>query len=442
MNPDIVLVNSNAGSTKSMPIGILSLAAVLEAAGWQVECRDYQLLQHERKLDPEVFFRFLPASAPVVGISVMCNSLPTVLGAVERLKAARPWQKVILGGPAATDAPDAILRRFPVDVLVRGEGEETLRELMPLLATGAAAGELERVQGISFRDGGLVMHTAARPRIEHLDILPTPAYHHVNLQDYDGVVPVVSTRGCPYDCAFCSAHSVWERKLTYRSAERIAADVAALKGQARRIDFHDDTFTLSRARVRALIEALRGHGVTLPWTCNARINLMSEPFLAEMAELGCQEVLYGIESGSDQVLNRIAKHITAAEARRTVADTARYLKGVVTSYIWGYPFETVEDFYETLLCIAGDFRIAGVRPQFGLLAPLPQSPMRRWPEARLRFDPDFVSPAVFPTTERLREYPELVFLILTHPDLFSAFYYYDHAELQAKRELVQRMVTP
>jgi radical SAM superfamily enzyme YgiQ (UPF0313 family) len=440
MTADILLINGHIGNVKSLPTGLLGLAAVLREQGFTVALHDYQLCSEPRKPDPETLFRFVPTDAPVVGVSAMCNSLPTVLGAIERLKQERPWQTVILGGPAATDTPGPIVERFPVDVIVRGEGEATLAELMPLLAVGAPRERLEQVAGISFRNGRRVVHTPPRRRIQNLDSLPVPAYDLVNLAHYDGVLPVVAVRGCPYECAFCSAHSIWERRLTSRSPAHIAAEVRAWQGRARQVDFHDDTFTLNRSRVRAIIRALRKRGVHLPWSCNARVNLMTESYIEEMAALGCSEIFYGIESGSNRVLARIAKQITIDQARRTVAKTARSMKGVVTSYIWGYPFETVDDLYETLMSVADDLRTPGVRPQVGLLAPLPRSPLKNSPYVRLRFDPAFVSPAIFPATDSLGGYPQLITMIRSHPNLFSAFYHFDHPELEAKRAMLDRLV--
>ena len=195
---DIAVCNSvyPLVDTPVFPQGPLSVTAVLEQAGYQVEFYDYQLEPVDRPGCPDAFYEFLRrARANVIGISTLSSSLPTVLLAVRRLKDEAPHKTVVLGGPAATDTAEAILAHFPVDVSVRGEGEETAVQLMRALERGKG---LEEVAGLTFRQDGTVVSTSPRPRIRDLDTLPYPAYHRVDFRRYTSALGIVYARGCPY----------------------------------------------------------------------------------------------------------------------------------------------------------------------------------------------------------------------------------------------------
>lgn len=435
----VAIVNSTfGGACARVPVGPLLIVSALEAAGHTVDFYDYQLAPGDRKPDPEHFLQFLRrVDAQVVGINALCTSLPTTLAAIARLKQERPEVTVILGGPSATDLSLPILERFPVDVIVRGEGEETVVELLAALG---ARRSLEAVRGLAFRDGHAVRVTPDRARIRDLDRLPLPAYHHINLNDYGRRAILMTTRGCPYLCSFCSAHSVWRRQVTYRSASHVMAELRALRGQADRIEIWDDTFVLDPDRVYDMMDAMHAEGIDLPWTAGGRINLMTPELMADMARGGCAEIFYGIESGSDRVLERIHKQFDTDTARRVIDQSARYFERVNTSYIWGYPFESLEDFYDTVTFLVGDMKDPRVAPQMTLLTPLPASPLCQEYRCLLRFSPDIQMGASTLPGDQIGSYPELAALVEANPELFSSFYYYDHPAMDAKRSIVQKLI--
>jgi radical SAM superfamily enzyme YgiQ (UPF0313 family) len=413
------------------------IAAVLEEEGYDVEFMDYQTCQISRKPSIDAFLRFMEkASAPIIGISVISSSLPTVMGALTRYKDRHPEKTIILGGPAATDVATEIISIFPVDVVVRGEGEHTIVELMRTISHGAA---LDNVFGITYRDNGSVRENPPRGRIHNLEILPLPAYHLINLDDYGQRATIMSARGCPYHCTFCASRSIWGHRVVYRDVQSIADELSLLKSKIRTLDFADDTFVLNPARLTSMFRAMSKAGISVNWRCNGRVNHLTDELMTEMADAGCVEMLLGLESGSDRVLRLIKKQFTVDEALATYRRASNYFD-LDVSFIWGFPFETMEDLHLTLMALGEVSRIPNTRIHGHLLCAFRGSTLFDEYGHLIRFRDDFYpSQRTFLPTDRLSDYPELLELIKSHPRLFPAYYYYDHPELAQKRGLIDRI---
>lgn len=435
---DITIINSGFDVVHqgTVPVGPLYIVSMLEKGGIAVDFKDYQLCSAPDRPSPDTFCDFIDCDTPLIGISVMCNQLPTVLMGIERLKRRHPEKTVILGGPSATDSSDYILNHFPVDIVVRGEGEVTALELMRALESKA---DLSRVQGISYRKEDRVHHNPPRPRVENLDTLPFPAYDRIDFDHYHGLGLIFTARGCPYHCSFCSAHSVWERRVTYRSAESVTAEMALIQHRVKRIPICDDTFVLNARRVREIIAAMKRVGIERPWDCFGRVNLMSNELLKDMAEAGCCEIYYGMESGSNRVLKHMQKEFTVEEANAVVKLTLQYVPHVRTTYIWGFPFESLDDFYDTVAAMAEGSRSPTNHIQSWLLSPMVASPLYREYHELLKFSPTLeLGLAVLPGGH-LSDCPELVDFIARHPDLCAAYYYFDHPSLMTKVDVMRNL---
>jgi radical SAM superfamily enzyme YgiQ (UPF0313 family) len=437
----IAVINATiAGTPAAVPIGPLSVVASLEGAGYQVHFLDYQVQQVAGpRVSGATFWRGIRhLDLPILGISTMSGNLPYVLWAVRKLKEERPDQIVILGGPGATDASEEILAHFPVDVVVRGEGEITTVELVNALRMGQ---DLADVRGIAYRCDGEVRLTPPRERLRNLDRLPWPAYHHIDMADYAHGLHVMTSRGCPFGCTFCSTHSIWQRRVTSRSMESVLAEIESMRNRISWITFCDDNLCLQPERVVELCRGLVERGLSkIPWMTYGRVNLMTEALVRTMAKAGCEEVFYGIESGSNAVLARLRKKIRIEEAREVLRMTSHYVLQTNSSYIWGYPFETLDDFLETIMTVSEDQRIPGVTPHFYQLGPFAQTPLYQEYHHLLRFDPESIpNVGTIPVNERLTAFPELVDLIRTYPRIFPAFYHYDHPELPLKRRLLEQI---
>lgn len=433
---DISLVNSIIGSGRGqLGIGPLMIAASLEEAGFSVEFKDYQNEDVKRKADPQVLAQYMKTSAPVLGISVICNALPSVLQAVDLLKEEHDIT-VIIGGPSASMNTERILELSQVDVAVIGEGERTIVDIMNTIEEG---GSLCDVAGICYRENGRVIKTPQQERIKDLDSLPLPAYHHIDFNEYNREVNIITARGCPFHCTFC-AKAIWRNLKTYRSIENVIEELLLIQDQIERINLVDDTFILEKDRVYEFCTALRKESVDKPWSCTGRINLMPDSLIETMRDGGCDTVFFGIESGSPAVLKEIKKDFTPEEARNDIMRAKQYFKKVYTSYMWGFPFESLEDFYDTLMFQMEDVRLGGIHPVMTLLTPFPSTTLYSEYKDKIRFTVDNTyNGSTLPPPERLQGYPQLMEFVTHNPDVFSSFYYYENEGFEEKCKIVDKI---
>lgn len=384
-SPDITLVNLNMlfvrhadGRTereKHLPLGPLYLTAALERSGLTVDFRDYQTHPAEDPFLPESMAGFLDRSADILGVSCMANLLPFTLLALKDFKARNPDKTVVLGGVGSKSVESLILEACPwIDVIARGEAEisgpllvKALREKRPL----------EDIPGISFRSNGRYVETPRAPRLTRLDELPPPAFAHIQLRDYDGY-GMITSRGCPYLCTFCSVAPVWDRETYFRSPAHVVAEMRHLHDHfgVELFLFQDEFFVNGKERVMQFCEELTRSGPRVKWKAFGRINLTDEEMMRAMAACGCCEIRFGIESASDRVLERTRKGFTAAEAVEVVARAVQIFDRTDCFYVWGFPFETIDDFRQSVFQMVA-FRAMGARILPSLLCFLPQTDVYR-----------------------------------------------------------------
>jgi radical SAM superfamily enzyme YgiQ (UPF0313 family) len=354
-----------------LPLGPLYLTTVLEKAGYEVDFRDYQLCEGSDPFDLDTFVTFMADPAPVVGLSCMANLLPFTILAARRLKERYPDRTIVLGGVGAKAVEERILQRFDwIDLVAHGEGEGSIIPLVEALGNG---GDLEKVPGIYRRNGGGVVCNPPPERIRDLDALGRPAYHRVDLEAYDAY-GMVSSRGCPYRCSFCSVAPVWNHKCYFRSPEDVVAEMRELHERVgvELFLFQDEFFVSSKQTVKRFCELLEKSGMKVYWKAFARVDLADQEVMEAMARTGCVEIRFGIESGSERILSMTDKGFTPEMAVDVVSRATQLFPRVDTFFIWGYPDETMEDFYKSLFQMVS-FRLMGARILPSLLCYLPQS---------------------------------------------------------------------
>jgi anaerobic magnesium-protoporphyrin IX monomethyl ester cyclase len=415
-----------------LPLGPLYLAAALQRAGLTVDFRDYQTFAAPDPFLPETIARFLEGSAPILGASCMANLLPFTLLALRAFKARNPGATVALGGVGAKSVEREVLDACPwIDVVARGEGEISGPLLMRALTSG---GDLSAVPGVSFRSNGRLVETPRPPRIADLDALPPPAFEHIRVSDYAGY-GMVTSRGCPYPCTFCSVAPVWDRETTARSPAGVVEEMRRLHDDhgVSLFLFQDEFFVSGKARVMEFCDALARSGLKVKWKAFGRVNLTDEPMMRAMAANGCCEIRFGVESGSDRVLARTAKGFTAEQAVEVVTTSAGIFDRTDCFYIWGFPFETMEDFHQSVFQMVA-FRALGARILPSLLCFLPQTDIYR--EVRnsgaLEFCPQLFPEYMLTGHEVLHgarcaipeEHRDIFDFIRGHPDIFPGFFHY------------------
>lgn len=333
------------------PLGISYIAATLREAGHDVHVIDCTFLTRQDALQ-----QALAVKAEVVGIYCMVSMTDECSWFA---RALRPHCRLLVaGGPLPTCDPEPFLDAF--DVVVRGEGEQTMQELLRAHAQGAG---FEDIAGIVYRaaeDGatpGKVVHTRERPFTKNLDSMPFPARELLPNADYAryarkkygySITTVMSTRGCPFRCEFCS-NVVFGGSYRERSPENVVDEVeAALRLGYDRISFADDVFTMKKERVVRVCREIMRRGLHFNWECLARVDSLDYPTAVVMREAGCTRLFFGIESGNDSMLELMQKKITTEQARRAVEAAHQAGLQVGAFFILCYPGDTDETVLKTL----------------------------------------------------------------------------------------------
>jgi radical SAM superfamily enzyme YgiQ (UPF0313 family) len=316
---DLLLIHPDyPWPNKYPPMGILSLAGFLEREGYRVKVVDLAVTDG----DPlEIVRQEIPK---VVGISFMTPQTTAAYRLADAIRRSFPEPLLVAGGVHASALPAETLSHF--DFAVVGEGEITTSELLGHVLKGR--GRIEEIRGVALRTAGDAVVNRPRPVIRDMDDLPFPAWRHLPVERYRGLgmgldpekpfMVVLSSRGCPGRCIFCASHIVHGRGFRMRSAEAMAAEVRFLKERfgIEQFDFADDTMTVSKKRMVHFCEILIRERLSVSWDCNARVNTVDERMLALMKAAGCVRINFGVESGSQEILDRIGKGITLEQIRK------------------------------------------------------------------------------------------------------------------------------
>ena len=343
-----------AGSS-APALGLLILAAVARDLGYQVAVLDGVAMQ----LDATAFHSRLAAFAPdLLALSATTFTVTAAAAVAAEAKSRRPDLLAVIGGPHVSAVAEETLSRFAAfDLAVVGEGEATLAELLAALTDERP---LTGVAGLVLRDGEELRVTAPRPPIADLDTLPLPAWELLDgfPQRYAPApfkvrqlpaASLVSSRGCPNRCLFCD-RSVFGDRCRFHSAETVVAMVRHLRERfgVREICFEDDTFVTHRPRLEEVCRRLIELDLGVTWNCLARVNQVTAEHLALMRRAGCWQVSFGIESGSQPVLDLIGKQATLEQISKAVAMTRANGLRAKGFFILGHPGETPETLRETI----------------------------------------------------------------------------------------------
>ena len=293
----------------------------------------------------------------VVGIGGTSHTRFESFSLARRIKKFDPAIKIMYGGPHATFTAGNTLKSVPeIDFIVRGEGETATLELAAELLRRNP--DVRAIRGISCRENDAVVHHRDSERIEDLDILPFPYRDPDALQKYDLLldflkVPaasIISSRGCPVNCSFCSASAMFGTRLTLRSAKNVVDEIEILLKEHgyQGVKFFDSTLTLHKDHVEAICAEIRRRNLVFPWECEIRVNGVSFDLLQTMKKAGCYYVDFGIESASPEVLKGMHKGITIEQAERVLHWTKEIGLFTKVFFTFGHIGETLEDAVKTV----------------------------------------------------------------------------------------------
>jgi radical SAM superfamily enzyme YgiQ (UPF0313 family) len=332
-----------------LPMGLAYLAAVLEQKGHEVKVIDCQALDIDHEKLKSELSSFKP---DLVGITSIAPLISSALFSAKTVKESFPDVPVVLGGPHATFMDEQIIgQEAAVDVIVRGEGEETLLELAENVHDQK---KWQSINGITFRSDNQTVQTPNRPFIQNLDELPRPAYKHFQLEKYrlfgKRVLPIITSRGCPFQCSFCVASRMFGKQYRMRSSESVLDELEWLKSEhgAESFTFYDDTLTFDKQRLFRICDGIKERKINLPWDCQTRVDQVSKEVLARMKAVGCQQVFFGVESGCQKILDAVEKKTTVEQNEKAIKMAKEAGLFVTISLIIGFPGETRETLQQTM----------------------------------------------------------------------------------------------
>ena len=349
------LVYPNYGRGKRsryFPFGLAYVAAVLRDSGVDVSVVD---MEGDDLTVENAVERVVSTDPDLVGFGGMVTRYRIVRELGTRLREVLPDVLMVAGNSGASTVPELYLERCGLDAVVLGEGEATARELAD---TVSSRGEWRNVPGLAFLDRGKMVLSAPRPLLEDLDSLPHPAWDLFPVENYvrsmdhrqktQPHMEVVASRGCPYSCVYC--YHIYGRKVRRRSPASIVDEIEELVERygIEYTGFPDDLFTSDREFVMETCRLLRKRLPGIRWSCIGRVNLVDPEMLEEMRRAGCDWISYGIESGSDRMLSRMKRMVTAEDCLRGIRMTRQAGIHPEGSFIIGMFGETRETVRETV----------------------------------------------------------------------------------------------
>jgi len=412
------------------PMGLLMLAAVLEQNNYEVALLDFPWLVNQRDLiiDDEFSSKLarltIEKTPDIIGFNTLCSSYPLVLRMAQHCKELNPKVKIILGGPQASLVDLETLHNFPcVDIIVRGEGELTMIDLLDALKNGRNLGQ---VPGITYRNESQVTRTESRALIKDLDSLPLPAYHLIDesirsQKQSIGAWRISVGRGCPYHCAFCSTSLMWQRHYRLRGPAHIIKEILFLKERYGFINFgfEHDNLAAHPSKFKELCYALIQHNLNINWGCGAKIDTITPDLLDLMVQAGCKGIAFGIESGSARTQHIIQKDTDVSIVPKIINECRKRHLSVDLSFIVGFPEETPEDIDATLRLALRCAGLGNIRNTWIVaFCPLAGTVLFEQYQDKLTWTglfSDFID-------RRLIREKEIMVLIRQYPLIFSAFY--------------------
>ena len=327
--------------------GLYSISAALEARGFQSPVLDLEIE------DPDLEAAIKRERPDIVGITASTANRFQAIDAAKQIKQLSSDMPIVVGGPHFTFTFDDTLRNVPeIDIVVRGEGEVAMQELMQSLAGDLS---LEDIAGISFSANGEFVHNSDRVPIRNLDELQPINWESIPWKKYDyrfmnmPCVSMQTSRGCPINCTFCSVTKMWGKHLRWKSPEKVVDEIEYLLHRFgfEAVFFDDDTFTLNRRHLLRICEEIERRELEFRWVCQARVDTINKDILATMKHAGCCYIYIGVETGSQKMLDTIHKKITREQVLQAVRECG--MVGIMCHALFMYslPGETDEDRRQT-----------------------------------------------------------------------------------------------
>ena len=338
-------------------LGTILLATILKKKGYNARTFIEDICEPDWTVLREADF---------IGISSITSTAPRAF------KLARKYRSmgipVVMGGPHSTFLPEESLKY--ADYVVRGEGEETLVELIEHIESGRS---LRDIKGLSYREGTTFVHNPDRPLVQDLDSGPVPDFGLVHNWHKRTVIPIATSRGCPFGCKFCSVIQMFGRKYRFKSIERVMEEIRAVAARKAHIFFVDDNFAADKERTKMLLRKILDEGIQLEWSAQIRTDAARDPELIDlMSRTGCFTVFVGFESINPLTLSLYNKRQGVDDIVRCIETFKAASIGIHGMFVFGGDTDDIETIRSTQR-FATRFGINSV--QFLMLTPLPGTPV-------------------------------------------------------------------
>jgi len=332
------------------PLGLAYIGAVLEENDVKVTILDAPALD----MDFQGYQRELAHKhVDLLGVQTTTPTIKQALAVGKITKELHPECTVTMGGYHATFMPEQVLENDFVDVVVRNEGEYATLELVDAIENDKP---LRNIDGINYRDGDRIVETPKRRPIEDLDALPFPARHLLPMSEYmlfgrkQVLATMICSRGCPMGCSFCASSAMHGRRVRFRSPENAADEMEQVVDdyKVRMVGFMDDTFTLFPKWVDRFCKGIISRGIDVVWGCTARVDRFNKELLSQMWKAGCRTLLFGVESGNQNILDNVQKGTKVGQAKRAFKTAKDIGMHTIASMTIGMPGENRTTIDETI----------------------------------------------------------------------------------------------
>lgn len=351
INPSKFKISGPVISYNYSPLGLAYIGAVLEKVSHDVKIIDIDA----DRISENKFLKIIKNEYEIIGVTA---TTPTYKEAERLCKLIKENSKAItvLGGIHTTILPENCASSEYIDFVVRGEGEKTILELVSAIGNNT---NYERICGISFKKNGKIFHSPDRKMIEDIDTIPFPARHLLSHKafTYPGslatpAMPIITSRGCPYNCSYCCAKLMFTRNVRLRSAKNVVDEIEELvnRYKVKEIDIFDDNYTVSKERVIEIKDELKHRDINLKFAFPnlLRADQVDKEILLCLKEMGVYNVGFGAESGNQAILDSVNKGITLAQIKQAYSLAKGMRFETYGSFMIGFPGETIETIQDTI----------------------------------------------------------------------------------------------
>ena len=363
------------------PLGIGYLSSYLrEKAGYKTLLLNlYPGIRNKKELLKII----TDANPKIVGFSTMTETFKNGVRIAKEIKKVLKNVKIVFGGPHVTFLDKETLENYEdIDIIVRGEGEDTFLELACKILDGD--GDLSNIKGITYRVEKRIFRNMSQSFIKDLDKLPFPDRDFVDIDGYYRIVKpakmVITSRGCPGACRFCAATAMSGGRFRLRSIDNVMEEIMILTkdDEIKHIFFGDDTLTADVGRFLRLISELKRYNIK--WHAESRVDIITKELCKEMKESGCVALQFGVESGSQEILDKVNKRISLTQIENAVKWATESGIRVICSMMIGIPGDTKKTIKDTIKFALYLQKKYGANIVMGCTVPYPGTYIFKYPE--------------------------------------------------------------